>query len=660
MEQKSWLRKSMDMPNSQKMYFLILAHLPFVAFLAPIGYGTEMFAISASVLIGILATAGYFLLKDSRAFGSFSAILIMLISATLIQTQLGRIEMHFHIFVGLAFLLIFKDYIAILVGAVVGAIHHVLLTFVQLNEVVINEMPIMLFNYGCSWSITFLHAFFVVIEAAVLVYYAFSMREEEEISISTQRTIYDIQSSFDFSKRVQGYQDSPSVIAFNTLLTSLESAFSKIHTVLSDVSDGNMSARMDGQYEGDLFRLQTSLNEAVSRVGNTMNSLQTVMGAIENGDFSVRMDSNVPTNFKTSVDDALKKIDGAMSEIMKVLVDISKGEFSTRVEGDLQGNLAEMKKQINASMNNLETAMNEISVSAAEQSNGNLSARISGNYQGGLAKLKEAFNNSSTKIGDIISQVKQAAINVNQTSQELSGASLDLNDRTQNQAAALEETAASLEEMTSTIRQNAESTRMAEELSDKAKIDATKGQKLMDASISAVEGIRQSSTEIEQIISIIDSIAFQTNLLALNAAVEAARAGEHGRGFAVVAGEVRTLAGKSADAAKQIKDLIDKSVSEINDGTSKIKETGENLEQINGSILKVAEIIREISLASGQQLEGMEQISSAVTQIDKNTQQNAALVEETTAASDTLKSDSQELMDSVSGFVLEDTKRIGS
>jgi methyl-accepting chemotaxis protein len=275
---------------------------------------------------------------------------------------------------------------------------------------------------------------------------------------------------------------------------------------------------------------------------------------------------------------------------------------------------------------------------------GDLARRLeTSDKTGDLQRMAEAINLLLESVSEIVSNVKNAAGEVLRGAEEISQGNANLSQRTEEQSSSLEQTASSMEEMTSTVKQNADNAGQANQLATAARDQAEKGGTVVGRAVKAMADINDSSKKIADIISVIDEIAFQTNLLALNAAVEAARAGEQGRGFAVVATEVRSLAGRSATAAKEIKDLIQDSVKKVEDGSLLVTQSGQTLEQIVLSVKKVSDIVAEIAAASREQSSGIEQVNKAVMQMDEMTQQNAALVEEATAASQSMADQARDL-----------------
>ena len=269
-----------------------------------------------------------------------------------------------------------------------------------------------------------------------------------------------------------------------------------------------------------------------------------------------------------------------------------------------------------------------------------------------LAQLSQALESTRSQLHRTVGNVRQNAEAVATASAEISQGNMDLSGRTENQASALEQTAASMEQLGSTVRQNADSARQANQLALNASTVAMQGGSVVSQVVETMKGINESSRRISDIIGVIDGIAFQTNILALNAAVEAARAGEQGRGFAVVASEVRSLAGRSADAAREIKSLINASVERVTQGTRLVDQAGTTMTEIVSSIRRVTDIMGEIAAASSEQASGVSQVGEAVTQMDQVTQQNAALVEEMAAAAGSLKRQADDLVEVVGAFNL--------
>ncbi len=346
----------------------------------------------------------------------------------------------------------------------------------------------------------------------------------------------------------------------------------------------------------------------------------------------------------------------AEQEISKIVSAASSGDFSERATTDgKEGFMLNIAEGLNSLIETTDQGLQDIARVLMAISDGDLSKRIDSNYQGTFAELAQYCNTTSENLTTMIGEIRGAADVINSASSEIASGNSDLSSRTEQQASSLEETASSMEQLTGTVRLNAENANQANGLASEASTVAVDGGELIQQVVETMTSINDSAQKISDIIGVIDGIAFQTNILALNAAVEAARAGEQGRGFAVVASEVRTLAQRSANAAKDIKELISDSVNKIENGNNLVNQSGETMQNVVTSIKRVNDIMSEIAAASAEQASGIDEVGKAVTQMDEVTQQNAALVEEAAAAAESLQSQAQQLATRVSTFVLDES-----
>ncbi|UIN19957.1 methyl-accepting chemotaxis protein [Herbaspirillum frisingense] len=285
--------------------------------------------------------------------------------------------------------------------------------------------------------------------------------------------------------------------------------------------------------------------------------------------------------------------------------------------------------------------------------NGDLTTKVDVESKNEIGRLFAAIRSMQQALLTTVSSVRSSSDSIDTNAKEIAAGNMDLSSRTEQQASSLEETAASMEELTGTVKQNAENALQANQLAHSASSTASKGGEVVSQVVDTMQAINESSRKIVDIISVIDGIAFQTNILALNAAVEAARAGEQGRGFAVVASEVRSLAQRSAAAAKEIKSLIDDSVDKVEAGSQLVEQAGATMSEVVTSVQRVTDIVGEIAEASREQSTGIEQVNRAITQMDEVTQQNAALVEEAAAAAQSLQAQATNLVAAVSIFKID-------
>jgi len=341
-------------------------------------------------------------------------------------------------------------------------------------------------------------------------------------------------------------------------------------------------------------------------------------------------------------------------EFGTIVAAAGRGDFSQRLAtADKQGFFLQLAEGINALIEISASSLNDIAQMLSALANGDLSLRITADYQGLFERLKNDSNATAAQLNRIVGEILHATEAINGAASEIASGNDDLSARTEAQAASLEETVSAMHQLTTTVKQNAENAAHANQLTADASKIATRGGEVVGKVVETMDSISQSSRKIVDIISVIDGIAFQTNILALNAAVEAARAGEQGRGFAVVASEVRSLSQRSASAAREIKELITDSVGKIEAGAALVGTAGQTMNDILSSIRHVNEIMSQIRSASAEQSAGIEQVNQSITQLDEVTQQNAALVEEASAAAKSLADQSTTLKTSVAIFRID-------
>jgi len=348
------------------------------------------------------------------------------------------------------------------------------------------------------------------------------------------------------------------------------------------------------------------------------------------------------------------------AEVQAIVSAAAAGDLSGAIalEGK-QGFLKDLAVSVNELLGATRAGVSEVQGVLTALADGNLAQRSTIELRGVFAQMRDDANRSAERLSEVIAAIRDAADAITTAASEIAAGNEDLSNRTEQQAASLEETASSMEELTATVKQNAASAREAAMLSGGAAQVAVEGGKLVDDVVATMKQIQASSKKIGDIIGTINGIAFQTNILAINAAVEAARAGEAGRGFAVVASEVRSLAQRTADASKQIRGIIEESNQRIGAGSTLAGKAGQTMHEVVGSVRRVTDLIGEISGASIEQSQGIEQVNHTITQIDETTQQNAALVEEATAAARSMEDQAADLAQLVAHFRLADARHGG-
>lgn len=514
----------------------------------------------------------------------------------------------------------------------------------------------------------------------------------------------DLSKMIDVNNKVGCYKELCDSI--NELLSINARVIAETVDVFSGLSDGDLSKKIQGDYEGDFARIKNDANYTVDRLQKIIQSdVQSIINSASSGNLKSRISLEGKKGFFLDLSEKINSLVDAnqtvVSDVIAVFDAMSKGDLRKTIDRQYSGDFDKLKNYANATISQLKYIIEEeiqgvvnavlegdlskrIDIEGKEgffkdiseninsfadistsiitdassvvgaMSEGDLTKSIEKNYKGSFEQLKDHINTSVNHLKGVISQIQEASKTVNTASSEIALGVDDLSSRTEQQATSLEQTAASMQHMMESVEKSSVGAKDASELTENTKKFAIKGGTAVDKAVSAMEGINESSNKISAIIGVIDEIAFQTNLLALNAAVEAARAGEQGRGFAVVASEVRTLAQRSAGAAKEIKDLIHNSVQRVENGSELVNESGTTLKEIIDSVKKVSVAIKELSVSSEEQRDGIHQVNIAVTQMDQMTQQNAALVEESSAASQSMSEQTQKLNDLVGFFTLSE------
>jgi methyl-accepting chemotaxis protein len=427
-------------------------------------------------------------------------------------------------------------------------------------------------------------------------------------------------------------------------------------TVMDSLGRGDLTAElapMPGKKE--------AMNKSVDRIrGNLkgiVDSVNWVNAEHEKGNIDMTLRADMFKGQFSVLADSVNKIVAGHIELnqkaMAVVKAFGEGDFDAPLE-QFPGKKAFINETIEQVRSNLKALNEDAQLLADAAREGRVSVRADADrHLGDYRKIVDGMNETLDMIVAPISTAKIAAETINTAAKEIAQGNSDLSRRTEEQAASLEKTTSSMDELSSTVKQNADNAKEANQLAQSASDVAQRGGTMVSDVVSTMSAINESSQKIEDIITVIDGIAFQTNILALNAAVEAARAGEQGRGFAVVAGEVRNLAQRSAGAAKEIKELITDSVSKTSEGTKQVQTAGETMQEIVTSVKHVSDIIGEIASASSEQSTGISQINEAVIKMDDTTQQNTALVEEAAAAAESMMEQADELMKTMSVFSID-------
>lgn len=571
-----------------------------------------------------------------------------------IQLSHGLIETHFGAFVALAFLVAYRDWRLIVFAAGLVAVHHLACNYLQAMN-----MNVWVFRNGPDFGIVLLHALYVVFEAVILVYLAIQLRIDG-IELVTFEHLSGRISNGDFTTEIDTQQGKRA----EGMLQSMKSMQDVIHNFVNALSgmaqkhaEGWIYEQIDAsKFPGTYGQIAQEINDLVASHVAVKMQVVDVVGRYALGDFSCDMDRLPGDKAKVtaaidSVKSALLAINGEIKSLVQAGM---QGDFSKRSHADqFQFVFKEILVDIDNLMSTCEHAFADTERVTQALADGDLTQTVTRNYPGTFGLVTEGLNATVGNLKNMIGDIKDASNAISTAAKEIAAGNNDLSSRTEEQAASLEQTAASIDELTTTVQANTHSAQQANRLAADASGIAEKGVDVVGQVVNTMMDINESSRRIEDIISVIDDIAFQTNILALNAAVEAARAGEQGKGFAVVAVEVRNLAQRATSAAGEIKRLIGDSVEKVSSGSQLVTQAGQTMEEIMNSIREVTNIMTKISTASIEQSSGIQQVNQAISQMDDVTQQNAALVEQAAASAESLEEQTNNLVITIEGFKVD-------
>lgn len=539
------------------------------------------------------------------------AAAVMVLTALHIHQAHGMLEIHFGVFVLLAFLLVYRDWVPLVVAAGVIAVHHLAFDFAQRAGA-----PLWVFASSTGFGVVLVHAAYVVFETALLVWIALRLRAES-IAVGCDPRQLSLAAlglaggSVDVQIDTQG-------AAARSLAVSMQHMRDEMHRILSDtrqvleaIAAGDLSGRVTASASGEFARLKESVNRTADFLANFVEQQREVIRRANAGEYDVRC-----------------------------------------APAGLAGYQLELAGGLDELMSSMQAFIERFGAVMAALASGDLTLEINDSFPGRLGELQRDTNATAARLREIVGHIEKSVQVIARGAAEIESGSRDLSTRTEAQSSALAETSSAMAQLAQNVRQNAESSELANQLSQKASTTAQRGGQVVDQVVATMTGIKESSGKIADIIGVIQEIAFQTNLLALNAAVEAARAGEQGRGFAVVAAEVRALAGRSATAAKEIRGLISDSVERVEAGSALVTQAGLTMGDIVASTRRVTEVMAEISTSSRSQSAGFESVARSVGTMDEATKQNAALVEEAASAAGSMAGQAHGLRDSVQVFRL--------
>jgi len=540
------------------------------------------------------------------------AAALMILTGLNIHQAHGMLELHFGVFVLLAFLLFYRDWIPLVVAAAVIAVHHVALDYAQQQG---GSAWVFAGNAGASMVV--IHATYVIVETALLVWIATKLEAE-----------------------VRAVGCEPATLA----------------RMSQELAKGNVavSVPIDAADSDSLAHAMMLMRDELER---TVRDTGEVLQAVATGDLSRRVVVDVSGEYarlKDHVNGTVDFLASFMQRQRRLIDQANAGDFKERFETDgLAGYQLEMGADLNKLMMSIESFVDRFGEVLGALAEGDLTRPITQSYSGRLEDLKRDTNRTAEKLASIVGHIRQSADAIDAGAREIAKGNSELSMRSAAQIEQLRKTSDAIGALSAAVVSNSTSVSEANQLTDAASAAAAKGGEVVTYVVTTMGGISESSGKIADIIGVIQEIAFQTNLLALNAAVEAARAGEQGRGFAVVAAEVRSLSIRTASAAKEVKLLITDSVERVETGSKLVKQAGTTMDEIVDRISKVTEVVRNISGSTQHQAAGINAVSRSIGEMDNVVQQNADLAEEAAGAADSMAGEAAALRESVLVFKLQ-------
>lgn len=607
---------------------------------------------------------------------------LMLFMSLFVQQSLGKAEMHFHFFMSLAILVRYKSLLPLATAATVATIHHAIWSYCQATGVEVFSTPLVVFELGSSWGTLLLHyAFGFATVGFLMLIINDQTRQFCQLSMSSKGVadvLDTLLKSKNTSLRMEDDHEHADIV--NSVLDMMNQqvantqALKNANAALVIVDTEDRVVFINDRGEALLTRLCLAGNASVPSewMGVPLSSICQIGGMAFNGS---RIEGTVESLFcldehrikviTEPVDNEQHVRLGAIvewvdvsaqswmqSQVKDIVGAAKRGDLSQRIPLSEKDELfTPVAVVINELLTVYEQFVNDTMRVFSGMAGGDLSQGIQSNsYEGKFAQLQQDANQTLNRLIEVVTDIHQVSGGLTHTSNELSQTNSGLAQRTEEQAAGIEQTAATLEQMTASVRQSADHAQLVSQSAAQARERINQSQQIVSETVTTMQAVSDASKKVLGITSLMNELSFQTNLLSLNAAVEAARAGEHGRGFAVVASEVRNLALRSSEASKEIEQLINNSVDQVQQGSKSVHRSSEAMSEVIQSVAGVTDLIDEIALAAQEQSNGIGQINQALARLESTTQQNASMVNDTQQASEEMTRQAQQLNQMVTFF----------